>query len=339
MRLLLLRLSLVLVAARMLPLETSAYVTKTNAVPVNHQIKYLKQLTTNFVEAAPGELSDSQLSTSHDLMYAWSHLPPKANAAATRGCALQVESIVKRLIEERHAGNPDADLTVDDYNCLLEGWARAGLGEASAHRTEQILEGMQQHGPQPNLASFKACLMAWRHAGVPYAAVRAQRILEWMIRLHSSGENKQALPDQDCFDMVLQVWSRSSSGQQSPSAAKDRTAARRHGTAPPLDRTGAAQAPQNELQRRPGGAQQGGCCQRQQHPLHNAQRAADILSFMELLAETDPAVAPDTASYNMVMNGYARASGGPDCFRAGRPAGRRLSPTRGQGVQEAASNE
>jgi len=305
MRLLLLRLSLVLVAA--LPLETSAYVTSPNAVPVNHQIKYLKQLTTNLVEAAPGELSDSQLSTSHDLMYAWSHLPPKANAAATRGCALQVESIVKRLIEERRAGNLDADLTVDDYNCLLEGWARAGRGEASAHRTEQILEGMQQHGPAPNLASFKACLMAWRHSGVPYAAVRAQRILEWMIRLHSSGENKQALPDQDCFDMVLQVWSRSGN-PQAPQKTEQLL-----GVMEQLHRsTGLAQLKPRKtsfnavLAAHSKASNNRG---QQQHPLHNAQRAADILSFMELLAETDPAVAPDSASYNTVMNGYARAGG------------------------------
>lgn len=38
------------------------------------------------------------------------------------------------------------------------------------------------------------------------------------------------------------------------------------------------------------------------------QRAKDILSFMELLAETDPSVAPDSASYNTVMNCYARSS-------------------------------
>ena len=72
MKLALFRLSIL--ASALVPV--SAYVTSPNAVPVNLQIKYLKQLTTKLVEAPEGELSDSQVATSHELMYAWSHLPP-----------------------------------------------------------------------------------------------------------------------------------------------------------------------------------------------------------------------------------------------------------------------
>ena len=123
--------------------------------------------------------------------------------------ALHVESLLRRLIAERRAGNTRAAVTVHDYNCLLEGWARSGGGEAAAQRAEQILETMQAQGPAPNLQSAKACFMAWRNAKVPFAAVRAQRILEWMIRLYQDGVNVNTLPDEDCFDIVLQLWSRS----------------------------------------------------------------------------------------------------------------------------------
>jgi hypothetical protein len=284
---------------------SSYVVTLPNTLPATRQIEWLKQLTSDMVSGTPpGELSQAQLSASHELIYAWSHtrfpIPQKygndnVNAMNHKECALQVESLLKRIVEERCAGNDLADLTVTDYNCLLEGWARSGLGEESAQRTEQILETMQLQGPTPNLQSFKACLMAWRHAKVPFAAVRAQRILEWMIRLYHSKENLNALPDSDCFDIVLQLWSRSGL-DNAPKQSEQLlgTMERLFKTTgddklkPKITSFNAVLAAWSKAQNL--------------DPNVASDRVMEIITFMESWSKIDPKLTPDPASYNMVMN-------------------------------------
>ena len=59
---------------------------------------------------------------------------------------------------------------------------------------------------QPNLESFRLVLKAWSqvgHEGKNYAALRASRILEWMIHSHKVGLNSLAAPDAECFDIVF----------------------------------------------------------------------------------------------------------------------------------------
>jgi hypothetical protein len=293
-----------------LPTSMAYVITVPNVVPVGRQMKFLKELTSDLVQATPGQLTPQQLAVSHELMYAWSHAASatttshrsnhqkRPNKHPTSECAaVQVELLLKRVIDERWAGNLDAELDTQDYNCLLEGWARSGLGEAAALRTEQILEVMQQQGPTPNLSSFKACLMAWRQASVPYAALRAQRILDWMIRLHYQDEYVPALPDADCFDIVLQLTSRSGH-EQAPQQA-ERVLMSMH-----------------QLYRRTGLEKV-----KPRHSSFNAvlsawskstwstetlNRVTKLLSVMELAAESDPLVGPDAVSYNIVMSTLAR---------------------------------
>jgi hypothetical protein len=284
--------------------HTLAYITSPHVLPVGRQLKWLKELTTDLVRAEPGALSVQQIAASHDLMYAWSH-----TAVHTKECALQVESLLKRVIEERRAGNVQADLQTADYNCLLEGWARSGLGEASALRTEQILEAMQEQAAtaaQPNLDSFKACLMAWRFSGVKYAAVRAHRILNWMIRLYETGDNVHALPDADCFDIVLQLWSRSGN-EQAPQQTE-----RLLGVMEKLHRSTAVGNTNTDSKVKPRRSSFNAVLAAWSKSGSAAapDRVTNIISFMELLAVTtaDPSVAPDSASYNIVMNTYARSA-------------------------------
>ena len=250
----------------------------------------------------PGQLSQAQLSASHELIHAWSRtrFPTQSKnsqdiSLKNRECALQVESLLRRLIEERSAGNDLADLSVSDYNCLLEGWARSGLGEESAQRAEKILETMQEQGPTPNLQSFKACLMAWRNSKVPFAAVRAQRILEWMIRLHQDNDNVNSLPDSDCFDIVLQLWSRSGL-DNAPNHAE-----RLIGTMERLYRkTG-------ETRLKPkitsfNAVLAAWSKATKVDPNVAIQRVMEIIKFMESWSKVDASLTPDSASYNMVMN-------------------------------------
>lgn len=61
---------------------------------------------------------------------------------------------------------------------------------------------------QPNVASFRSVLLAWQRAGETNdAAQRAQRILDWMVSLDEAGANDLALPNTECFDIVMHAWS------------------------------------------------------------------------------------------------------------------------------------
>lgn len=273
-----------------------AYITSHGAVPAHRQREWLKQMTKDLCQIQPGKLSELQLSQANEIMYAWSHTP-----SIDKENALAVESLLKRVIDERRAGNINADLTVEDYNCLLEGWAKAGQGPAAAERCEQILTAMQEQGPLPDMDSFKATLMAWRQASqqVSFAPIRAQRILEWMIRLYQQGENEAALPDADCFDLVLQTWSRSGLEQAPTQAEKILGVMERL-----YESTGLTKLKPRTLSFNAvlaawakSGAPESG------------KRSADILSFMELLeSQGDTTVAPDSASYCTVMGSLSKSA-------------------------------
>jgi hypothetical protein len=212
--------------------QSDAYITRTSALPTPRQLQYLKQITGEICASPPGGLTEGMIADSHQLMKGWTRLSKtvstrqeqqtnKTNKLKTidvttpKENAVAVENLVKRLVVETQAGNAKANPTTADYNCMLESWARSGEGVFAAERCEQILTQMQQqyhHGDdqvQPNLSSFKISLMAWKHAGGDaLSSFRAQRVLEWMISLYQSGRNNKALPDQMCFDTVLQSWSR-----------------------------------------------------------------------------------------------------------------------------------
>mmetsp|Transcript_17728 Transcript_17728/g.38628 ORF Transcript_17728/g.38628 Transcript_17728/m.38628 type:complete len:810 (+) Transcript_17728:122-2551(+) len=213
---------------------TTAYVISAHhAVPARRQMEFLKQMTYDFTHA--DHLSPDQVNGASRLLSAWSQPSsrssgtPSQTTTMTLGVekALALESLIKRWIDEikdqeeqsqsQQSDSPAAWLhppTVEDYNCLLEGWARSGAGTAAAERCEQILHAMQnQPHCRPNLSSYKAVLMAWRLAVVDenhnnnnkqppandnnnpnghHAALRAQRILEGMIRDCSTATNSAA---------------------------------------------------------------------------------------------------------------------------------------------------
>jgi hypothetical protein len=199
------RITKVILATLLSSLSTfsSGYVVSAPSLPRSKQMARLNKMTDKFCSTAPGHLSHEMMDSAHDLIYAWAHLDSKE-------CALKVESLVKRVVDERRAGNLEATTSLDDYNLLLEGWARSRAGTAAAERCEQILMEMQEHSDiVPNLDSFKSVLMAWRFSDDSSAAIRAQRVLEYMIDLYASGQNSLACPNSDCFDICLHLWARS----------------------------------------------------------------------------------------------------------------------------------
>jgi len=219
-----------LLLLQLLLLGCNAYVVHRmpHHVPANGNTKdqkerplvWLEQMTENICSTKPGFLSHELLETAPQLMDAWAH----SEEVDAMKCAEKVESLVKRVVEERHAGNEEATMTWKEYHFLLESWARSAIRSpttttatttiAVAQRCQQILIEMQRHEElKPPLVCFKTVLMAWRASSKqdPEQAARgAQQLLEWMTSLYRKGENP-VCPDADCFDMVLQMWAGSSS--------------------------------------------------------------------------------------------------------------------------------
>lgn len=260
-----------------------SYVTSPGAVPLHRQRAFLQEITVDLCQTTT-PLSSQQLSQTPKLLEAWSKQQQPA-------AALQCEKLVARVMAEKKAGNAAASLQVRDYNCLLATWC--SMQNNNAERCEQIVETMQQIGePLPNLESFKLLLKAWRQqrpVDPTYAPFRAQRILEWMIRLHRTGENDHAMPDAECFDICLTIWSRSGHPEAPERAEKllgdMEKLHRATGAAKPRHSSFNAVLAAWSKSNRPDAA----------------DRALNILSFMELLASNGD-LSLDAASYNTVMN-------------------------------------
>ena len=292
-------------------ITANAYISYPDYVPRQRQLAWLKDLTNDFTHSPT--LSPSQKSTSHDLLHAWSHTPVEQPLDK----ALALESLIQRIIQEQQqqqqqqqsAASPeDLTLTTDDYNCLLEGWARSGAGAFAAERCEDILQGMQEHsadGVAPNVQSYKLCLLAWKFAAnqdsLPHAGQRAQRLLEDMIRQYDDDDSNSLLPDADCFDSVLQTWSKSSHPQAPQHAERCLVMMERlyehtqwSAVKPRTTSFNAVLATWARAHH--------------QQP-EAALRASHILQFMRLLyhQHQDATVAPDKASYGTVMNAIANA--------------------------------
>ncbi len=304
-----LRLSLLLLFLACHVDKTSSYISSKGALNVPRQIQFLKQITGEICESPTGKLSDDMIADSHKIMKGWSHLSTNTRNAATAENAVAVENLVKRLIDETKAGNAKATPTTNDYNCMLESWARSGQGDFAAERCEQIITHMQESyeagdgNVQPNLASFKIAIMAWKHAGGhSLSSFRAQRILEWMVSLYTEGKNDLAFPDAYCFDSVLQSWSHNTH-KRAPLYAE-----RLLGT---MEKLCLAKRSPKLAPRTLSFNAVLGAWGRSKDP--NAwTRACEILSFMEKLSyvEGNKLVEPDRVSYHVVLGALAR-SGDP----------------------------
>lgn len=198
------------------PTRINAYIT--SGLPAHTHRAFLRKLTDDICNQSIGSLSPEEMSTCPMLMSAWATAPEKLNLSSDNGRerALAVEGLLKRMIDERRAGNAEAIAVTEDYNAVMKAWSMSGEGSKAAVRAEQILIQMQdlyQSGDknvQPNLESFQIAIEAWTRASdEPNAPARAQQILEWMINTYKSGANDKAQPDTLCFIPVLKAWASS----------------------------------------------------------------------------------------------------------------------------------
>lgn len=75
------------------------------------------------------------------LMSAWATAPEKLNLSSGKKGkerAITVEGLLKRMIDERRAGNTNAIVRTEDYNAVMKSWVNSGEKSAAAIRVEQV---------------------------------------------------------------------------------------------------------------------------------------------------------------------------------------------------------
>lgn len=194
--------------------QAHAYIT--SGLPAHTHRAFLRKLTDDICNTDPGTLTPQEVSNTPQLISAWASAPEKLNLSSGqngRERALAVEGLLKRMIDERRAGNTEAIARTEDYNAVMKSWAMSGEKSAAAVRVEQILTSMQDmyasgdEDVQPNLESFQIAIDAWTRAtDEPNSLARAQQILEWMTKIYTSSANDLAMPHTSCFYPILKCW-------------------------------------------------------------------------------------------------------------------------------------
>lgn len=199
----------VAVMALALPPPPLARAYISGGLPAHTQRAFLRRLTDDICNTNPGTLTPMEVSCAPILMSAW------ANGEGTTGRerAMAVEGLLKRMIDERRAGNDEAIARTEDYNAVMKSWAMSGERSAAALRVEQILMNMQDMyasgdvDVQPNLESFQTAIEAWTRAtDEPNALARARQILDWMSTIYLANSNDLAMPDTSCFKPILKCY-------------------------------------------------------------------------------------------------------------------------------------
>jgi acyl-CoA thioesterase FadM len=183
--------------------------------------EWLKHATSHFVQTKPGSLTVGKWNEVISIFTAWS-----AYAKYDYEAPLQMEALLKVLVEERRAGNESVELSMELYNLLLDTWAcaalfRTGPVEQASQRSRELLVMLQENyeqelasvggdeaavsAPKPDEESFDVVLhVVCRTEG----ALVARRLLAWMEFLHKSGRNVGAKPTRSDYIQVLDAYAK-----------------------------------------------------------------------------------------------------------------------------------
>ena len=303
-----------------------AYVT--SGLPGHKHRAWLKQLTQEFTQH-PGQLTQEMCTQAPHLLSAWAQNPYVPHTYKGGGpsdavfphhgreCAETCERILKRLVDERRAGNTNAIANTHTYNLIIDIWSKSGEKGAAAQRAEEILVSMQlayHQGAlevQPDLNSFKLVLTAWARAqGEEYAPHRSQRLLEWMMTLYDSGANDAIQPDAECYEMVLSTWA-NSGHKDAPRKTEqlimlmDRRYQANHSCAKPtrvhfhqVVATWSKSIEHNSSS---------SSSSKTQLNTYAALRAQDILHHMTVFARRDKDLEPSISTYGSVISAWAKS--------------------------------
>ena len=122
------------------PRVFAAHAYITSGLPPHTQRAFLRRLTDDICNTDPGTLTPMEVSNAPALMSAWANEVDRRGEVKGGGRerAMAVEGLLKRMIDERRAGNADAIARTEDYNAVMKSWATSGERSAAALRVEQV---------------------------------------------------------------------------------------------------------------------------------------------------------------------------------------------------------
>jgi hypothetical protein len=198
-------------------LSKSSFRRKQRSVSVGiDNMGWLEQATNSLLACQPGTLTEGKWHQVVSLFTAWSNLSKNVTSAP-----VQMEALLKLLIDERLAGNDDVVISIELYTTLLDAWACSALfhqtvpPNRASQRAREILVWMQENYEkyssgnggdivpfplQPDRTNFRIVLhCVCRIEG----AVIARRLLAWMEYLTKSGKNVYARPQRSDYILIL----------------------------------------------------------------------------------------------------------------------------------------
>ena len=173
-----------------------------NSVGKQNDLEYVtdKLLETDTIGTWAPEKFQELLHT----MGAWSRRPNR------RTCNI-LERLLRRVVEEKLAGNPNASEVnmTSMYRTIIEAWAKSGE-KGSAQRAEEILDNMQsayEDGDlslKPDIRLFNAVLDAYAQSKQNSAPQQATRVLQKLYDLIAEGKT-DIKPNKESYASLLRA--------------------------------------------------------------------------------------------------------------------------------------
>ncbi|KAL3916917.1 MAG: hypothetical protein SGILL_004958 [Bacillariaceae sp.] len=155
-----------------------------------------------------GTLTDGDVESIVGLMVAWS----RKNSMEA---ALTVERLLKRVVDDMHAGNTAVEVTTRMYAIVIDAWARSGHRSA-AQRAQEIHDAMIQayretddENMKPMLRSFNAVLKAWGRSKDPCAVEKSEELFQEILA--ECEKDDSIRPDAATICHMLEMYARDGS--------------------------------------------------------------------------------------------------------------------------------
>jgi hypothetical protein len=187
--------------------QNTSYRPKRQKNSISSPDPWLSLATQQLLESVPGSLTSGKWHELISMMSAWSK---RVNIDSS--AHLILESLLKRLIDERFAGNDDAMASAYEYNMVISAWTAVAQydskqGKQASERALYILRLLQrahdeEQRPEllPTSFSFLKVLAALSHAK---DSSKCKTTLRWMEALYDQGLNRNAKPLESAYTYVL----------------------------------------------------------------------------------------------------------------------------------------
>lgn len=136
-----------------------------------------------------GQLTSDDIESITGLMANWAkkNKKHKITQQQSQSSAMQVETLLKRVVDDHNYGNNSVKVTTRMYTMAIDAWAKTG-GKKAAERAHMIHSNMVDmfsctgdDDIRPSTISYNAVLNAWSKSGCKDACYKAENILEEML--------------------------------------------------------------------------------------------------------------------------------------------------------------